>query len=77
MLVAAAAISPYASADNGVVNVASRHSVSETLDRLESLVQLKQLTVFARINFSGDAAKADLCRRPKCSSSAILNQAHL
>ena len=64
MLMAAAAISPDASADNGVVNVASSHSVSETIDRLESLAKSKGLTVFARIDFSGDATKAGLAMPP-------------
>lgn len=45
MLLAAAAISPDASADNGLVNVSSNHSVSETIDRLESLVKSKELMV--------------------------------
>jgi uncharacterized protein (DUF302 family) len=60
----AAVISPDASAENGVVNVASNHSVAESIDRLESLVKSKQLTVFARIDFSGDAAKAGQTMQP-------------
>ena len=64
MLLAAAAVSPDASAENGVVSIAANHSVSETIDRLESLVKSKQLTVFARIDFSGDAAKAGLSMPP-------------
>ncbi|MEO8005359.1 MAG: DUF302 domain-containing protein [Betaproteobacteria bacterium] len=64
MLMVAAMISPDASAENGVVNVASNHSVPESIDRLESLVNSKQLTIFARIDFSGDAAKAGLTMPP-------------
>ncbi len=64
MLVVAAVISPDASAENGVVNVASNHSVPESIDRLESLANSKQLTIFARIDFSGDAAKAGLTMPP-------------
>lgn len=64
MLMIAAVISPVANAENGVVNVASDHSVPESIDRLESLVKSKQLTVFARIDFSGDAAKAGLTMPP-------------
>ena len=64
MLMAAFAIAPDANAENGIVNVAANHSVSETIDRLESLVKSKQLTVFARIDFSGDAAKAGLSMPP-------------
>jgi len=61
---ASAAIASDAGADNGVVSVSSNYSVSETIDRLESLVKSKQLTVFARIDFSADAAKAGLSMPP-------------
>ncbi|HVY06376.1 MAG TPA: DUF302 domain-containing protein [Burkholderiales bacterium] len=64
MLMTFAIVAPDASADNGLVNVASSHSVAETIDRLESLVKTKQLTVFARIDFSGDAEKAGLSMPP-------------
>ena len=60
MLLATAVISPGLAADDGLVSVASNHSVSGTIDRLESLVKAKGMTVFARIDFSGDAAKAGL-----------------
>ncbi len=50
--------------DNGLVNVPSKYSVPETLDRLESLVKKQGLRVFARIDFSGDAAKAGLEMKP-------------
>ena len=49
----------------GTVDVRSRHSVRETIDRLESLAKTRGLTVFARIDFSGDAAKAGLTMRPE------------
>jgi uncharacterized protein (DUF302 family) len=64
MPVAASVISPDPSSENGLVNVASDHPVPETIDRLESLAKSKGLTVFARIDFSGDAAKVDLEMRP-------------
>ena len=48
----------------GTVDVRSRHSVRETVDRLESLVKARGLTVFARIDFSGDAERAGLAMRP-------------
>jgi uncharacterized protein (DUF302 family) len=50
-------------ADNGLANVRSKYSVPETLDRLESIVKKQGLTVFARINFSGNAEKAGLKMR--------------
>jgi len=64
ILMAGAVFALDASADNGVVNVATSHSVAEAVDRVESLVKSRQLTVFARIDFSGDAAKAGLSMPP-------------
>ena len=64
VLMAAAAIGPDAAADDGMVDVASNYSVAETIERLEALVNSKQLTVFARIDFSGDAVKAGLSMPP-------------
>lgn len=49
---------------NGVVRVKSNHPFAETFQRLESTVLSKGLAVFARIDFSGDAAKAGLTMRP-------------
>jgi uncharacterized protein (DUF302 family) len=55
---------PVQAADNGLVNIPSKYSVPETLDRLEAIVKKQGLTVFARINFSGDAAKSGLKMKP-------------
>jgi uncharacterized protein (DUF302 family) len=49
---------------SGVIDVASRHSVIDTIDRLDSLARSSGLLVFARIDFSGDASKAGLEMRP-------------
>jgi uncharacterized protein (DUF302 family) len=46
--------------DNGMVHLNSPHSVTETLARLESIVQSKGIAILARIDHSGDAAKAGL-----------------
>jgi uncharacterized protein (DUF302 family) len=50
--------------DNGMIHLSSPHSVSETLVRLETIVQAKGLTILARIDHSGDAARAGLSMRP-------------
>jgi uncharacterized protein (DUF302 family) len=50
--------------DNGMVHVRSPYSVPETLKRLESLLQAKNLMVFARVDHSGEAEKAGLTMRP-------------
>jgi uncharacterized protein (DUF302 family) len=51
-------------ASSGVVDVRSKHSVSETLDRLASLATGRGLMIFARIDFSGDAQRAGLSMPP-------------
>jgi uncharacterized protein (DUF302 family) len=50
--------------DNGMIHLSSPHTLSETLSRLEAIVQAKGLTIQARIDHSGDAAKAGLEMRP-------------
>jgi len=51
-------------ADNGIGSVASTHTVSESIDRLEAIAKGKGLAIFARIDFAGDAAKQGLQMRP-------------
>ncbi len=51
--------------DAGVVRIASAHSVPETAARLESALGERGVLVFARIDFSGDAARAGLSMRPE------------
>jgi uncharacterized protein (DUF302 family) len=50
--------------DNGLIQLSSPHTVMETFARLETIVQAKGLTILARIDHSGDAAKAGLQMRP-------------
>jgi uncharacterized protein (DUF302 family) len=50
-------------ADSGIVRMRSSHSVAETMDRLESLLKGRGVIVFARIDFSADAARAGLTMR--------------
>ncbi len=49
--------------DAGLVRIASRYGAAETIDRLERLLKDRGLIVFARIDFSGDAARAGLSMR--------------
>lgn len=51
-------------ADEGIVSVLSNHSVPESINRLEDEARQKGLKIFARIDFSGDAAKAGLKMEP-------------
>ena len=48
----------------GMVHVPSKYTVPDTLQRLKSVVTSHGLTIFARIDFSGDAAKVGLQMRP-------------
>jgi uncharacterized protein (DUF302 family) len=50
--------------DNGMIHLSSPRSVPETLARLETVVQSKGIAVLARIDHSGDAAKAGLEMHP-------------
>ena len=50
--------------DNGLIHLNSPHTVLETLARLETIVQARGLTILARIDHSGDAAKAGLTMQP-------------
>ncbi|WP_248295146.1 DUF302 domain-containing protein [Paraburkholderia sp. UYCP14C] len=47
-------------ASKGIVTVASAHAGDATAERLQSLIRERGLTVFASIDFSGDAACAGL-----------------
>jgi uncharacterized protein (DUF302 family) len=47
-----------------MVHLSSPYSVSETLARLETIVKSKGLSILARIDHSGDAAKVGLTMKP-------------
>ncbi len=49
---------------SGIIDVRSSYSAPETIDRVEALAKARGLTVFARIDFSGDAARSGLAMRP-------------
>jgi uncharacterized protein (DUF302 family) len=50
--------------EGGIVNVLSKHSVDETVDRLKNILQSKQITLFALIDHSGEAAKVGMKMPP-------------
>jgi len=52
-----------ASIESGIKRITSHHPVATTLERLESLLKEKGVMIFARIDFSGDAARAGLTLR--------------
>jgi uncharacterized protein (DUF302 family)/uncharacterized membrane protein YidH (DUF202 family) len=46
--------------DNGIVRIASQHSVADTVKKLETTLQAKSVKLFALIDHSGEAEKAGL-----------------
>jgi uncharacterized protein (DUF302 family) len=48
----------------GIVRVKSDHPFLDTVERLEGSIKSKGLTIFARIDFSGDAGKSGLSMHP-------------
>jgi uncharacterized protein (DUF302 family) len=50
--------------ENGLVQVASEHSFADTASRLESAITSRGLTIFAKIDFSGDAERVGLKMNP-------------
>src|ERR1700733_5830877 len=53
-----------ASTENGLIHLSSPYSAPETLQRVESILRTKNLTIFARIDHSGEAEKVGLAMRP-------------
>ncbi len=51
-------------AGEGIISKASTRPVPETLERLEAVLRGKGITVFARIDHSGEAAKVGLTMPP-------------
>ena len=49
---------------NGIITHPSPYSVPETLNRLEALLQAKNVKVFIRVDHSGEAAKAGVHMPP-------------
>jgi uncharacterized protein (DUF302 family) len=49
---------------NGIIDLASKHSVAETVERLEAVLKVKGMTVFARIDQAAEARAAGLTMRP-------------
>jgi len=48
----------------GITDLACKHSVAETVDRLEALLRAKDLKIFARIDQAAEAKAAGLTMRP-------------
>jgi uncharacterized protein (DUF302 family) len=55
----------FAADSPGFIQLPSHHSVATTIDRLETMLKERGILVFARIDFSGDAARVGLHMRPE------------
>ncbi len=51
-------------AENGLITIKSSHSVKQTVDRLESVLKEKGMTVFTRVDHANGAKKVGLELRP-------------
>jgi len=52
------------SVSNGLIKIKSAYSVTETINRLESALEKKGMTIFTRIDHAAAAEKVDLQLRP-------------
>jgi uncharacterized protein (DUF302 family) len=50
--------------NNGIVHKTSKHSVDETLGKLQAILQAKGIAVFALIDHSGEAKKVGMEMHP-------------
>lgn len=50
--------------DTGIVDVVSRHSVDDTVEKLKGLLASKGVTLFALVDHSGEAEKVGMTMRP-------------
>jgi len=50
--------------NDGIVTLASNHSVDQTVDKLTGILQSKGVTVFALVDHSGEAEKVGMKMRP-------------
>jgi uncharacterized protein (DUF302 family) len=50
--------------DNGLITIPSTHDVQQTIDRVETIVKSKGLTVFARVDHAAGAKEVGLPLRP-------------
>ena len=50
--------------EGGIVTIPSKHSVDATVDRLKNILRSKEITLFALIDHSGEAAKVEMKMPP-------------
>src|SRR5438270_10640358 len=52
------------SGDAGIIDVSSKHSVDETVEKLKGILAAKNVTLFALVDHSGEAEKAGMKMLP-------------
>jgi uncharacterized protein (DUF302 family) len=57
-------VSTNVESSNGVITIDSRHSVDQTLQKLEQILEAKDIKLFALVDRSGEAQKAGMQMRP-------------
>jgi uncharacterized protein (DUF302 family) len=50
--------------EDGLIDIPSNHSVDNTVEKLKGILQAKNITLFALVDHSGEAAKAGMKMRP-------------
>ena len=53
-----------AATDNGIISIASNHSVDQTVENLKGILQAKGVMLFALVDHSGEAEKVGLKMPP-------------
>ncbi len=64
ILLCAISTQSYAADSNGIIKIKSKHTVTETIDKLEAVLNKKGMTIFKRVNHTAGAKKVDLQLRP-------------
>jgi uncharacterized protein (DUF302 family) len=49
---------------NGIVSIPASHSVDQTVEKFQSILQAKGITLFALVDHSGEAARVGMAMRP-------------
>jgi len=50
--------------EDGLIDILGNHSVDKTVEKLKGILQAKNITLFALVDHSGEAAKAGMKMRP-------------
>ena len=50
--------------EDGLIDIPSNHSVDKAVEKLNGILQAKNITLFALVDHSGEAAKAGMKMRP-------------